>query len=86
MAAFVRDGGRIATILGAADVEAQAARGIEATNVTGDPTTEKITALADQVTAGTLRLAVRPFPLSDASAALAAFGAGTRGKIVLEID
>jgi NADPH:quinone reductase-like Zn-dependent oxidoreductase len=86
MAALVRDGGHIATTLGAADVERLAARGIEATNVAGNPTTQNITALAEQVAAGTLRVAVRAFPLSEAPAALAAFGAGTRGKIVLEID
>jgi NADPH:quinone reductase-like Zn-dependent oxidoreductase len=86
MAELVRDGGRVSTTLGAADVEALAARNIRATNVMGTPTSEKLTALADQVVAGTLRIEVqRTFPLADVSAALEAFSGGTLGKIVLEI-
>ncbi|HEY0443272.1 MAG TPA: NADP-dependent oxidoreductase [Candidatus Limnocylindrales bacterium] len=86
MTEIVRDGGRISTTLGAADVEALARRNIRATNVMGRPTTEKLIALGEQVLAGTLRIEVqRTFPLVDAAAALAAFAAGTRGKIVLEV-
>jgi NADPH:quinone reductase-like Zn-dependent oxidoreductase len=52
----------------------------------GSPTPQKLAALADQVAAGTLRVEVQQvFPLADAAAALAAFQAGTRGKLVLEV-
>ena len=86
MAALVRDGGRVATTLGAADVPALAARNVAATNVMGAPTREKLTSLADRVAAGTLEVRIqRTFPLTEAPAALAAFMAGTLGKIVLTI-
>jgi NADPH:quinone reductase-like Zn-dependent oxidoreductase len=86
MAALVRDGGRIATTLGAADVPALAERGVRATNVQGTPTPEKLTDLAAQAASGKLRVPVqRTFPFADAPAALAAFSAGTRGKLVLTI-
>lgn len=84
MAALVRDGGRLATTLGAADVDALAARNVRATNVMGAPTAEKLTQLAEQAAAGTLRIEIQQtFTLADAPAALAAFSAGTRGKIVI---
>jgi NADPH:quinone reductase-like Zn-dependent oxidoreductase len=84
VSSLVRDGGRIATTMGAADVEALAARGIRATNVMGAPTPGKLTDLAGQVAAGTLRIEIQQtFPLADAAAALAAFSGGTRGKLVL---
>lgn len=87
LAALVRTGGRAATTLGAADVEALAARGIQATNVMGTPTADKLTTLANQEATGELVVPVqKTFPLADAPAAMAAFGAGTRGKIVLTID
>lgn len=86
MAALVRDGGRVATTLGAADVPALGARNVRATNVMGAPTPEKLTSLADQVAAGTLEIRIQQtFPLTEAPAALAAFNAGTLGKIVLTI-
>jgi NADPH2:quinone reductase len=87
MAALVRDGGRVATTLGTADVAALAARNVTATNVVGAPTTEKLTSLAEQVAAGTLRVEIQQtFPLTEAPAALAAFMAGTRGKLVLTVE
>jgi NADPH2:quinone reductase len=86
MAALVRDGGRIATTLGAADVPALAERGIRATNVAGTPTPEKLADLAAQAASGTLQVPIQQsFALADARAAIAAFAAGTRGKIVLTI-
>lgn len=82
----VRDGGRVATTLGAADAESLAARDVRATNIMGTPTPAKLTALAAQVVAGTLRIEVqRTFPLSQAGAAITSFSAGTRGKIVIEV-
>ena len=86
LAALVRDGGRASTTLGAADVAALAGRGVRATNVMGDPTPDKLAALAGQAAAGTLRVPVQQtFALGEAQAAIAAFGAGTRGKLVLTI-
>jgi NADPH:quinone reductase-like Zn-dependent oxidoreductase len=86
VAALVRDGGRIATTLGAADVPALAERGVRATNIQGAPTAEKLTSLAERAAGGKLRVPVeRTFALADAPAAIAAFSAGTRGKIVLTV-
>ena len=59
VAELVRDGGRIATTLGAADVDALAARGIRATNIAGDPTHDKLAMLAEAVEAGTLTVPVQ---------------------------
>jgi len=86
MAALVRDGGRIATTLSTADVDALAARDVRATNVMGAPTPEKLGSLAEQVAAGTLRVEIQEtYPLAEAPLAFAAFMAGTRGKLVLTV-
>ena len=87
MAALVRDGGRVATTLSTADVDALAARQVRATNVLGSPTPEKLSSLAAQAAAGTLRVEIQEtYPLADAPRAFAAFMGGTRGKLVLIID
>jgi NADPH2:quinone reductase len=84
MAALVRDGGRIATTLGAADVDALAGRNVRATNIMGSPTTEKLATLAEAADSGSLRVEVqRTYRLEEANEALQAFGAGTLGKLVL---
>ncbi len=76
--------GRIATTLGAADVDGLAARHITATNIMGNPTSEKLAALAAQVAAGTLRVEIQGvYPLADAGSAFGAFMSATRGKLVL---
>ena len=86
MAALVRDGGHVATTLGAADVDALAERGVTATNVRGMPTLENLAWLADEVAAGRLRVVIQQtFPFADIGAALEAFQAGTQGKLVVEI-
>ena len=86
LAALVKSGGRASTTLGAADVEALAARGVHATNIMGTPTPEKLAKLAEQAAAGTLQVPVQQtFALADAQAAIAAFSAGTRGKLVLVV-
>jgi NADPH2:quinone reductase len=86
LAALVQDGGRAATTLGAADVPALAERGVIATNVMGTPTAEKLASFASHAAAGTLQVPVQQtFALGDAPSAIASFGAGTRGKIVLTI-
>ena len=87
MAALVRDGGRIATTLGTADVEALAARDVRAANLMGAPTPEKLSSLAEQVADGTLRVEIQQtYPLADAARAFAAFMAGTRGKLVVIVE
>ncbi len=84
VAALVRDGGRIASTLGAADAEALAQRNIRATNTMGSPTPEKLTTLAEAVAAGSLRVEVQgTFPLARSQEALQAFGSGTLGKLVV---
>lgn len=86
MAELVRDGGRIATTLGTADVDGLAARKVRATNVMGTPTAESLALLAEQVAAETLRIEIQgTYPLADAASAHAAFMAGTRGKLVLAL-
>jgi NADPH2:quinone reductase len=87
LAALVRDGGRASTTLGAADVPALAERSITATNVMGTPTPEKLSSLAEQAASGTLQVHIQQtFPLADALSAMAAFSAGTRGKLVLTVE
>lgn len=84
MAALVRDGGRVATTLGTADVDELAARNVRATNVMGAPAPEKLTLLADAAAAGSLRVEVQEtYPLDRASDTLQAFAGGTIGKLVL---
>ena len=86
MVALIRPGGRVATTLGAADIDALKEREIHATNVMGAPTTEKLAALAAQVADGRLSIEVQAtYPLEDAASALAAFAAGARGKLVLTV-
>jgi NADPH:quinone reductase-like Zn-dependent oxidoreductase len=81
---LVREGGRIATTLGAADAAALAASGATGSNVRGMPTPEKLARLAEQVAAGSLRIEIQQtFPLDDAESALGAFAGRTVGKIVL---
>ncbi|MGH2384701.1 MAG: NADP-dependent oxidoreductase [Candidatus Limnocylindria bacterium] len=84
VAALVRDGGRVATTLGTADVEALAARNVRATNIFGTPTADKLATLAEAAAAGSLRVAVQhTFPLEEADQALQVFADGTIGKLVL---
>ena len=87
LAALVQDGGRASTTLGAADVPALAERGVTATNVMGAPTAEKLASFAEQAASGTLQVPIqKTYALANAEAAIAAFGAGTRGKLVLTVD
>jgi NADPH2:quinone reductase len=86
LAALVQAGGRAATTLGAADVPAMAERGISATNIMGSPTADKLASLADQAAEGTLQVPIQgTFSLTEADSAIAAFNAGTRGKLVITV-
>jgi NADPH:quinone reductase len=86
LAALVRDGGRLATTQGTADAEGLATRTVRATNIVATPTPEKLASLATPAARGDLVIPIqRTFPLADVEAALAAFSAGTTGKIALAI-
>jgi NADPH:quinone reductase-like Zn-dependent oxidoreductase len=84
LAATVRDGGRLATTQGNADVDGLATRTVRATNVNASPTPEKLATLAMAAAGGDLMVHIQQtFSLADVDAALAAFSAGTTGKIVV---
>jgi NADPH:quinone reductase-like Zn-dependent oxidoreductase len=84
----VREGGRVASSLGAANQEALTPAGLTGTNIAARPTRDVITALADQVVAGTLKIDVDTvLPLDQATNGLATIASGeARGKIVVRID
>ena len=53
----------------------------------GAPTAEKLASFAEQAASGTLQVPIqKTYALADAPAAIAAFSAGTRGKLVLTVD
>jgi len=84
LAALVRDGGRLATTLGSADIEGLVTRGVRATNVNASPTPQKLASLAQSAASGDLQVQIQQtFALADVGAALAAFSAGTTGKIAV---
>ena len=58
IATLVKKGGRIASTLGAADVDALAARGIRATNGGAKPTPERLADLAEHVAEGSIQVEV----------------------------
>jgi NADPH:quinone reductase-like Zn-dependent oxidoreductase len=74
-------------VVGAADVEALGARGIEGTNVQGRVTTESLEILFGMLEAGELvPPAIRTYPVADAGTTLAAVGTThVRGKIVVSV-
>ncbi len=83
----VSSGGHVASIVGAADVEALGARGVEATNVQGRVTATALDDLASMLTRGEIVAPeIRSYSLADAGEALAAVGTGhVRGKIVVTV-
>jgi len=84
LASVVRPGGHLATLMGAADVELLAPRGIGAANVNAAPTAEKLRLLADLASSGALRVQIQAaYPIDRADEALQAFQRGASGKIVL---
>jgi NADPH:quinone reductase-like Zn-dependent oxidoreductase len=83
---LVREGGRMASLLGAADVDTLAVRSVTATNVRATPTPDKLRDLVALVDSGALRVPIQAtYTLDQAGEAVAAFQAGTRGKIGLRI-
>jgi len=87
LAEQVRSGGRVASVVGAADAEALGARGVEGTNVQGRVTTESLEALSSMLEAGELVAPeIRSIPLQETPDALAALATGhVRGKIVVAV-
>lgn len=83
----VSSGGRVASIVGAADVDALGARGVEATNIQGRVTSGSLDVLVGMLEAGELVAPeIRSYPLADAGEALAAVGAShVRGKLVAAV-
>jgi NADPH:quinone reductase-like Zn-dependent oxidoreductase len=83
----VRSGGHVASAVGAADTEALAGRGIQATNVMGLVKTASLESLTGMLDAGEITIPeIRSFSLTDAGDALAAVATGhVRGKIVVTV-
>jgi NADPH2:quinone reductase len=87
LGSVVRPGGRVATLLGAADVEHFASRDITAVNVNAAPTAEKLRFLADLASSGDLRVIIHGvYSIDQVGEAFEVFRQGTRGKLVLTID
>jgi NADPH:quinone reductase-like Zn-dependent oxidoreductase len=88
LAELVKEGGRIASSVYAADVESLAQRGIKATNAGVHPDARRLEELSRMVDAGELTVRLeRTFPLERAPEALDESRTGhVRGKIVLLVD
>ena len=88
MAGLVKEGGRLASSVYAADVESLAGRGIVATNIGMQPNARRLEELSRMVDAGKLSVRLeRTFPLERASEALEESRTGhVRGKLVLLVD
>jgi NADPH2:quinone reductase len=88
LAEQVTSGGRVASVVGAVDIETLGARGVEGTNVQGRVTTESLEVLSGMIEAGELVVPeIHTHPLTEAGEALAAVGTGhVRGKIVVTVQ
>ena len=87
LAEQVPSGGRVASVVGAVDIETLGARGVEGTNVQGRVTTESLEVLSGMIEAGEIvGPEIRTYPLSDAGGALSEVGTShVRGKIVVTV-
>jgi NADPH:quinone reductase-like Zn-dependent oxidoreductase len=88
MAGLVKEGGRIASSVYAADVESLAERRIKATNIGMQPNAQRLEELSWMVDAGEISVQLeRTFPLEKARQALEESRTGhVRGKIVLLVE
>jgi NADPH:quinone reductase-like Zn-dependent oxidoreductase len=88
MAWLIKEGGRIASSVFAADVEGLAERGIKATNISMQPNAQRLEELSWMVDAGEISVSLeRTFGLERAREALEESRRGhVRGKIVLLVD
>lgn len=86
LAELVRSGGHVVSMMGAADADALASRGVTGVNVRTQATTEKLERLAGFVASGTLRRPeITTLPLVEAGRALAEIaGRHVRGKLVIQ--
>jgi NADPH2:quinone reductase len=86
LAELVRSGGHVVSMMGAADADVLASRGVTGVNVRTQATTEKLERLAGFVATGPLRRPeIRTLPLADAGQALAEIAARhVRGKLVIQ--
>jgi NADPH:quinone reductase len=86
LADLVADGGRFASLLGAAPQPAQG-RTMTASSVIASPNRALLESLAADVAAGQLRVPVqRTYALADVPQAFADFAAGTLGKLAVRVD
>ncbi len=88
LADVVSDGGRVASSLSAADVDALAERNIAATNIATYPNAETFATLAGYVVDGTLEIPVRDiYRLDDCADGLGRFLDGSvRGKMAVSFE
>jgi NADPH:quinone reductase-like Zn-dependent oxidoreductase len=88
IAGLLKESGRLASSVFAADIEGLARRSIQATNVSMQPDVRRLEQLARMVDAGELSVRLeRTFPLEKAPEALEESKAGhVRGKSVLLVD
>ena len=84
----VRDGGTVASSVGAADPQVLAAAGLTGSNIMASPVREVVGRLADQAADGTLQILVASeLPLERATEGLATIAEGrAHGKIVVTVD
>jgi NADPH:quinone reductase-like Zn-dependent oxidoreductase len=83
---LVRSGGHVASLMGAAAAETLAADGLTGHNIMASPTRDKLHELADLAGAGHLRVPIQGiYTIDRTGEALAAFQAGTRGKLVVSM-
>jgi NADPH2:quinone reductase len=86
LAAVVRKGGHVATLLGAADVDQLATRSVTGHNVNAAPTADKLRLLGELAASGALRVPIQGvYSIDQAGDALQAFQQGTRGKLVVRL-
>jgi NADPH:quinone reductase-like Zn-dependent oxidoreductase len=84
LGSVVRSGGRVVSLVGAADVDDFAARGVTAANVMAVPTVEKLQRLGEMATSGQLTIPIEAtYSLDQIEEALAAFREGKRGKLII---
>jgi NADPH:quinone reductase-like Zn-dependent oxidoreductase len=86
LAEVVKEGGRVASTLGAARPEELAARGIAATNVMPYAQPAAVARVAQRAETGRLRVTIDAIrPLAEAAVALEQFAKGKRGKIIITV-
>lgn len=86
LGSVVHSGGRVATVLGTADIEHFASRGVTAANVNATPTAGKLQYLGNLASSGELRISIqRIYSIDQVPEALAAFQQRKRGKLVLAV-